>query len=326
MRESAVSIGQLDAPFRGILFIIAGISIFSIQDVVIKWISGDYSVHQILFVRSVVALVPLFVIVRLNGGLASLRTRRPVIHLVRAILMLLAYTTFYLALAAMKLADTVALFFSAPLFVTALSVPCLGEKVGFRRWAAVSVGFVGVLVMMRPGSGVVEPAALLAVAAALFYATSAMLTRRLGATDNGASMTFYATTIYVVITAGLGLALGDGALDQNGHVSLRFLLRAWVWPTWPDFALMAFCGLIAAFGFYCLSQAYRLAQVNVVAPFEYVALPWAVAWGFVFWGDIPDAQTMAGISLVVGSGLYVLHREALRGRRTVAIRGIRPRV
>ncbi|MEE8292800.1 MAG: DMT family transporter, partial [Kiloniellales bacterium] len=77
---------------------------------------------------------------------------------------------------------------------------------------------------------------------------------------------------------------------------------------------------------YCLSQAYRLAQVNVVAPFEYVALPWAVAWGFVFWGDIPDAQTMAGISLVVGSGLYVLHREALRGRRTVAIRGIRPRV
>ncbi len=95
MRESAVSIGQLDAPFRGILFIIAGISIFSIQDVVIKWISGDYSVHQILFVRSVVALVPLFVIVRLNGGLASLRTRRPVIHLVRAILMLLAYTTFY---------------------------------------------------------------------------------------------------------------------------------------------------------------------------------------------------------------------------------------
>jgi len=326
MDQSAVAPSRVDAPVMAVLCVLAGVSVFSIQDVIIKSISGSYPVHQIVFVRSLVALAPLLLIACFDGGLAGLRTRRPVAHLMRACVMLGAYTTFYLALAALPLASAVALFFVAPLMITALSHFVLGEKARLRRWLAVVTGFVGVLVITRPDQGTIDPAALLAVLAALFYTISVIATRRLGATESGASLAFSVTLIYVVLNGLVGLGIGDGSLAQEGHPSLEFLLRAWAMPDWNDFGLMAACGLIAAFGFYFLSQAYRLAQATIVAPFEYVSLPLAAVWGYLFWSEVPDGPTVFGISLIVGSGLYVLHRESLRGRRTTSGRGLRPRV
>lgn len=326
MDHSAVAPSRVDAPVKGVLCVIAGLSIFSIQDVIIKSISGTYPVHEIVFVRSLVALVPLLLIAHFDGGLSQLRTRRPWAHFVRACLMLGAYTFFYLALAALPLATAVALFFVAPLLITALSHFVLGEKSRLRRWLAVATGFIGVLVMTQPNGGAIEPAALFAVLAALFYALSVIATRLLGATESGASLAFSVTVIYVGLNGLLGLWLGGGALAQQGHPSLEFLLRAWAFPGWRDFGLMAACGLIAAFGFYFLSQAYRLAKATSVAPFEYVSLPLAAFWGFLFWNEVPDATTVLGVALIVGSGLYVLHRESVRGRRTAAGRGLRPRV
>jgi S-adenosylmethionine uptake transporter len=180
--------------------------------------------------------------------------------------------------------------------------------------------------MTQPNGGAIEPAALFAVLAALFYALSVIATRLLGATESGASLAFSVTVIYVGLNGLLGLWLGGGALAQEGHPSLEFLLRAWAFPGWRDFWLMAACGLIAAFGFYFLSQAYRLAKATSVAPFEYVSLPLAAFWGFLFWNEVPDATTVLGVALIVGSGLYVLHRESVRGRRIAAGRGLRPRV
>ncbi len=326
MDHSAAALGRVDAPVKGVLFVIAGISIFSIQDVIIKSISGSYPVHEIVFVRSLVALAPLLLIAHVDGGLARLRTRRPWAHLLRGCAMLVSYTTFYLAIVALPLASAVALFFVAPLLITALSHFVLGEKAQLRRWLAVATGFIGVLIMTQPDGGTVEPAALFAVCAALFYALSVVATRRMGATESGASLAFSATLFYVGANGLLGLWLGDGSLAQGGHPSLEFLLRAWILPTWRDFGLMAVCGVIAAFGFYFLSQAYRIAQATSVAPFEYVGLPLAALWGYLFWGEVPDGTTVLGVMLIVGSGLYVLHRESLRGRRTAAGRGLRPRI
>jgi drug/metabolite transporter (DMT)-like permease len=325
MQQAATSAEQARTPLRAVGFLVAGISIFAFQDVIIKWLSGDYPIHQILFVRSVAALGPLWLIVIFDGGWGVLRTRRLGLHLLRACLAFAAYTTFYLAVAAMPLADATALFFSAPLFVTALSAPILGERVGPRRWSAVVLGFLGMLVMLRPGLGVFEPAGLLAVACAFLYTLVIMMTRRLGRTDSGASMAVYVTLFYVPATALVGLSIGDGALAGSEHASVAFLLRAWAWPSWGDLGLMAATGLIAAFGFYGLSQAYRLGEASAIAPFEYVALPWAVVFGYLFWGDVPGAVTLAGMVLVVGSGLYVLHRESVRGRRMVTGRGLRLR-
>jgi len=326
MAHATVALGRVDAPVKGVLCVVAGICVFSIQDVIIKSMSGAYPVHQIVFVRSLVALAPLFVIAHLDGGLAGLRTRRPWAHLLRGGAMLASYTTYYLAIAALPLALAVALFFVAPLMITALSHLLLGEKAHLRRWLAVGVGFAGVVIMTRPGDGAIEPAALFAVLAALFYAVSAILTRRLGATESGPSLAFSATLVYLAANALLGLSLGDGALAQSTHPSLEFMLRAWAWPSGHDLALMALCGLIAAFGFYFLSQAYRLAPAASVAPFEYVGLPLAALWGYLFWSEVPMATTVLGVVLIVGSGLYVLHRESVRGRRVAAGRGLRLRV
>lgn len=326
MDHSAVAPSRVDAPVKGVLCVIAGISVFSIQDVIIKSISGSYPVHEIVFFRSFVALPLLLVIAHFDGGLAQLRTRRPWAHILRGCAMLGSYTTYYLAIAALPLAMAVALFFVAPLLITALSHFLLGEKAQLRRWLAVATGFVGVLIMTRPASDAIEPAIFLAVLAALFYAISVIATRRLGATESGASLAFTVTLVYFAANGLLGLWLGDGALARDGHPSLEFLLRAWVFPSWRDLALLAACGLIAAFGFYFLSQAYRVAKATSVAPFEYVGLPLAALWGYLFWSEVPDRTTVLGVALIVGSGLYVLHRESVRGRRTAAGRGLRPRV
>ncbi len=314
MDHSAVAIGRVDAPVKGVLFVIAGISIFSIQDVIIKSISGSYPVHEIVFVRSLVALAPLLLIAHFDGGLARLRTRRPWAHLLRGCAMLVSYTTFYLAIVALPLASAVALFFVAPLLITALSHFVLGEKAQLRRWLAVATGFIGVLIMTQPDGGTIEPAALFAVCAALFYALSVMATRRMGATESGASLAFSATLLYVGANGLLGLWLGDGSLAQGGHPSLEFLLRAWVVPAPADGLIMVATGGLAAIGAYLISQAYRISQAGLIAPFEYIALPLSILWGVVFFGDWPDALGWVGTALIAGAGLYVFYRETIAGR------------
>ncbi len=326
MQDSAIAVARPDTPFKAIGCLVGGIGLFSIQDVVVKSLSGAYPVHELVFVRAVVALLPLMLLVHWQGGIAALHTKRPWFHALRGSCAFLAYTGYYLALAAMPLAEAVALFFSAPLFVTALAVPFLGESVGPRRWLAVCLGFVGVLIMMQPGAAVFEPAALLALLAALAYAASIIMTRRLGVSDSGVAMAFYGQLAYLPLAAVIGLTLGGGLAVESQHPSVQFLARAWVWPTWPDLALMSLCGLIAGFGFYLLSQAYRLAPANVVTPFEYTAVPIAMVFGFVVWGEVPGPASLAGIALVVGSGLYVLRRERVRGQKPLADKGLRSRV
>lgn len=316
----------LNEQTKGIAFVCAGVFIFTLQDVAIKWMSGTYPVHQIVFFRSLVAIVLVTAIVHFDGGLSRLRTKRSGLHLVRSVLMFVSYTSYYLSIAVLPLADAISLAFSAPLFITALSVPFLGERVGLRRWVAVLVGFLGVVVMVRPGFGVFEPAALLALLCALAYAVGQMIARRLGVTDSGSVMAFYATVLYLVASGVIGLAIGNGALDEGGHPSIAFLVRAWSWPVPFDLALMASIGVVAAFGFYFLSQAYRVAEPTAVAPFEYSGLPWVVLWGYLIFGNIPSLHTVVGIVLVVGAGFYVLHRESKTGRVVAARKGLfRPR-
>ncbi|MEM7170787.1 MAG: DMT family transporter [Pseudomonadota bacterium] len=316
-----------DTSFRGVPFVIAGVLVFTLQDVIIKSISGVYPVHEVMFLRNALALIPILFLVRLEGGFGLLRTRRPWAHLLRAIGMFVSYLLFYLGIAALPLADAVTLFFIAPLLITALSVPFLGEKVGLRRWSAVAVGLLGMVIVLRPGSGLMDPAALLMVGSALAYAVVAIITRRIGKTETASAMAFYACWAYVVAGAGLGLALGDGSYaSTDSHASLDFMLRAWRWPTTFDFGLLCACAVITAIGFYCLSQAYRESEASVVAPFEYIAIPLATLWGYVFWDHLPDRYVLLGMAMIIGSGLYVLRREATQSRKVAAGRGLRPKV
>ncbi len=298
--------------FAGILLLCAGAFVFSLQDVVIKWVSGTYPVSQVLAVRSVVALAPILLLLHLDGGVAGLRTRHPGMLLFRGGLLFICYTAYYLAIAAMPLAEAVSLFYSAPLFIVALAAPLLGERVGPGQWFAALLGFLGVLVICRPGLGMVEPAALLAVLSAAVYAGGAVAARGLGRTERASIMTFYHNAVNLAAALLLGLVAGGGGYATSDHDSVQFLLRAWVVPGARDGLVLASTGFIAALGSWCLSNACRVAPANLVAPFEYSAITWVVLWGFLFWGEVPGPAVAVGVAMIVGAGLYVL-RSGDRG-------------
>lgn len=299
----------------GIACAVAAVTILVLQDSLIKWLSGDYPLHEIVLVRAASAVCVTLFAMRLEGGMHLLRTRRLGLHLVRTGLLIVANSAFFLALAAMTIAEATAILFVAPLLITALSALMLSETVGPRRWFAVCVGLAGVIVMLRPGEGALELVAVLPLVAAAAYALMQIITRRLGTTERASTIAFYAQSGFIVVSIVVGLVAGHGRFAPDDDPSLAFLLRAWTVPSAPDAALFLGIGVLNGIGGYLMSQAYRISRPSVLAPFEYVALPMSVMWGVVFFGDWPDAITYAGMALICGSGLYVLHREAVVGRR-----------
>jgi drug/metabolite transporter (DMT)-like permease len=233
-----------------------------------------------MLIRALFAMVVVLAIVQLEGGLKLLKTRRPVLHFFRGSLLVLANVFFFLGLATLPFAETVALFFVAPLFICILSLPVLGEKVGPSRWLVIFIGLCGVVVMVRPGAEVFALTSLLPILAALSYAIMQMMTRKLGIHEKAGTLTFYIQFAFIVISSIIGLSIGDGRLNMMDNPTSEFLLRAWSWPPIADLGLLALCGLIVAFGGYLLSQAYRLGQASAVAPFEYSSLPFALIIGY----------------------------------------------
>ena len=309
MAHLATPLPSPRAGASGIGYLVAGIAVFSVQDLILKLLSGTYPLYEAMVLRSLTAFPLLLLLVHLNGGVGTLVTPAMRKMLWRGLLLFASYSAYYLALASLPLATTVALFFTAPLFITVLSVLLLRETVGPRRWVAVIAGFGGVVVMVRPGSDLFDWAALLALGAGLAYAVSMITARRLGATETAAALAFWGNVVFLGCALLMALAFGSGAHADQMHPSLGFLTRGWVAPSLRDLALMMLCGGIAAAGLTLLTQAYRVSASAVVAPFEYTAMIWGVLYGWLFWRDWPDAMGWTGIFIIVGAGLYVLYRE-----------------
>jgi drug/metabolite transporter (DMT)-like permease len=253
------------------------------------------------------ALPFVLLIVHFHGGWRTLLSSRYRLLIGRSVLMLTAYTGYYLAMPVLPLAEIVALTFTVPLIVAALAGPMLGEIVGIKRWLAVLIGFAGVLVILRPGSGVTEWAALLPLMGAFTYAVSQILARRLGRGETTTSvMTFYQNAVYLVGGLVLGALLGHGGFAGSSDPTLEFFVRAWSLPGALDFALLAACGPISVAGIWLLTNAYRVTEANRVTFFEYSAIVWAVLWGYLVWNDVPDRWTVLGAALVVGAGIFML--------------------
>ncbi|WP_299043517.1 DMT family transporter [uncultured Tateyamaria sp.] len=304
----------------GILFVLIGVFCISINDMLIKQLSGAYPLHQIVFARSAIGILFSLIIVQYEGGFGILRTNTPWQHALRGVLIVIANMTFFVGLAVLPLADVTALFFVAPLFITLLSVPMLGERVGPLRLSAVAIGFAGVVIMQRPwadaGSLDVNRIVLvLPVLAALTYALNQVLTRKLGVASKASAMAVYIQATFIIVSAGFYIVAGDGRFAEGTtNEPLIFLLRAWVWPSGADMWVFAGLGLNAAIIGYCLSQAYRLADAATVAPFEYIGLPLAVFWGWAVFGDLPVLEVWIGILLILGAGLFVYVRERQKAR------------
>ncbi len=276
---------------RGIAYIVAAMAVLSTMDTLIKWLAAHFPIMQIYLFRALFALVPILFWVARSGTFVALRTDRFLAHVWRSAFGIVALVSFIYALRHMPLTDAVAIGFSAPLMITAFSSPLLGERVGGRRWAAVGFGFIGVIVMIRPGSSLFHPVALIALISALSYALGIIAIRRMIRTESTPAMAFY----FSLNGAAVGLA------------SIPF---GWVWPSGPQLLALLSVGLLGGIGQLLLTAAYRLAPAAVIAPFDYTAMLYVTILGYVVFGELPDAALIIGAAIVVASGLILVRGES----------------
>lgn len=294
---------------RSILSLCLGVLVFSLQDPLVKSVSSVYPVTEVMAIRSIVALPILIILVRADVGLRAILSKRFALLAIRAFIQFTSYTVYYLAIAALPLADAVALYFMAPLFIMALAGPYLGERVSWQTLATVLIGMLGVIVMMRPGAGLFDWAAMLSLGSALLYGFSQLMARKIGDTESSTVMAFYQNGAYLIGAAIVAGTFHLAGITHAVHPSVEFLVRPWIWPTLPDFLKMATCGFIASAGMILLSQGYRLAPANRVATFEYTGILWSPLWGFLFFAEVPRSTTVIGAVLIIGAGLLALNSE-----------------
>lgn len=306
MGMSMTSPASADNKLLAVLYACAAVGISSGGDTVVKWLSDNYAVHQILVVRCLIGIPILAFIVHKQASLASLVSPGMGLSLLRGLIMSSAYLAFILSIAAMPMADSVAIYFAMPLIVAVIAGPLLGEHVALHRWIAIIAGLVGVIVMINPGSGVLEPAALLALYSAFGYAVSQTLSRLVVRRVPPAAMAFHTNLVYLSLAVILALVFTLIDMSAVHHKSVAFLARPWHWPSLIDFGAMLLLGSTVAFAMVLFAMAYKTAESSFVAPFEYSAMFWAAAFGFFVFGDIPGSRTLWGGAIVLLAGLFML--------------------
>jgi drug/metabolite transporter (DMT)-like permease len=286
---------QMRARLTGIGLMCGAVLAFACLDATAKYLNGYMDTMQVVWARYTGAFVLTLFIFNPVSRPGLMRTRRPVLQLVRSAMLLGSTVTNFLAFRYLQLDQALAILFSTPFIVAVLAGPLLGEWIGWRRWVAILVGFAGVLLVTRPGVGGVHWAALYSVASAAFYALYIVATRVLSKSDTTDTTLFYSNLV--------------GAVAM-----LPVMPFVWTMPDslWIVFLMVVF-GAFGSFGHYLLIVAHRLAPASVLAPFMYTQLVWATGFGYWVFGDVPSHWTLAGAAVVVASGLYLLHRERVRG-------------
>jgi drug/metabolite transporter (DMT)-like permease len=273
---------------------VLGVASFAAMDAIGKWAVRDFCVFQVLTVRSAVAAAILLALAPYFGGREVLRTSQPAAHVLRSLSSTAAFLLFFAAVRVMPLADAIAIEFGGPFLVVALSVPLLSERVGRRRWIAVAVGFLGMLLVAQPTGRGFRPEALLVLLASVSYSLMMVLTRWMAERSGGKERTF---TFLVYTFAVQGLV---GVLGAPG---------GWVRMSGFDVALTSAMGVFTLCGHLGVTAAFQRAPASVVAPFEYTALAWATVFGFLFFGDFPGAMVWIGVAIIVAAGLYNIQKE-----------------
>ncbi len=281
-----------------ISYLLLGMLLLSSMDAVAKMMmDADYPVVQVMAVRSWIILPVMIVWMSLKGRASfnQLKTKRWKAHVSRAAIGFCAPFFFFYALTTMPLADATVLFFTAPFIMTALSIPWFGEKVGLHRWFSIIIGFVGVVIIIQPGSDTFQPSAVLAMIGCIAYSLISLMARWMGDTETSFSMVFY-------FNLGVGV-IASAALPFYWAPIL--MEHAW---------LFVAVALLALLGHICLTKAFTIGEIATITPFEYSSLIWAVLFGYLFWGDFPKIHVWAGTGIIVTCGLYILYREKKKSR------------
>ena len=289
----------------GALGVVFGLGAILAQDVIMKNLSVHYSVIQLIFVRSVFALLILSCLLPFISGSKVLQSNRKGVQILRGSLQFLSFSCYYIALKSMPILDLVTIFFSAPLIAVALSVPILKERVSTKHWIAICMGFAGALLMIGPkGLGFDQGIALLALVAAILYAGSIVATRILGESDQGATTALYTAIMYAVL-AGLSVSVMEFIYPLVMPDSYSPTTDYWIAPTMQHMGLLVVAGIAVCVAFLLLAHAYRQAPVSILAPWEYSALIWGGVFGYLFWNELPSTVTIFGALLIVSSGIYI---------------------
>ena len=294
---------------KGILFILTGMALFSIQDSLIKYIFEDTALYELYFGRTLTALVLLALYLKITSQKLVMKTYYPLLTTVRVICFFFGFSFFYISLTYMSLAMANALFFSSPFFISILAIVFLGEKVGIRRWLAIIVGFIGVYIVLNPNFENFDYTKLAPVACALFYAISMTITKITSDKDSVYSQMFHLYIGAIGISIIFFIFTGKGQFNTFSDPTLQFILREWFTnPTysWPFIIIM---GLVASLSFYFVFSAYSIASPSVVSLFEYSLIIWAIIIGYLLFNDIPTVRTFIGVALIIGAGVYIYIRE-----------------
>ena len=275
---------------RGITLMMVGVAMFSIGDAAVKFLTTEYEIVQIVWARYMFHALLFLAIFSRIGLKRQITTVRPWLQFGRSILLLLATIFFFTAVRYLSLAEATSITFVSPLLVTAFSIPLLGERVRFRRWIAIMVGFVGVLIIVRPGLGVMHWAAILPLGTAVCYAFYQILTRIAARTEDSRTSLFWTSAVGAILTSAV-------------------VPFAWTVPSPFAWVLMIGTGLIFGFGHFLLIKGFEVAPASSLAPFMYTGLIWVTIIGYLLFGDFPDQFTILGGLIVIASGLYVWHRE-----------------
>lgn len=290
--------GASENPFKGIVCMVAGGALITLSDAIMKLFAGRIPAGEILFIRNSFTLVVIAAVALKIGSMLLLRPKNIRGQAMRAACLIASAFLFVAGIAHTPLANAIAITFTGPLIITALAVPMLGEQVGWRRWAAVAVGFIGVLVVIRPGSDAFTWGSVLILIGAATGAVRDIITRRLCATE---------TSLSILLVSSAALALAGLATAPFG----------WKPVSPSDVGLLAVSGVLVASAHYLMIEAFRLAEAAVVAPFKYTNVIWAVLFGYLIWDHVPDRWTFAGAAILVASGLYILERESRLRRRRI---------
>jgi drug/metabolite transporter (DMT)-like permease len=291
---------RADRPFKGIALILASTIFLGVSDVTAKYLSTTLPSIEIAWIRFVVFALIMVPAMTPGSPLFALPTNRLGLQLLRGLTVLASSLFFISGLSFLPIAEASATGFVAPLFVTALSIIFLGEKVGLRRWIATAIGLVGVIIILRPGSGAFHPAAFFPIVSALAWAGTLIMTRMMSGTERAITVMTYSSIAGVCILTAL----------------VPFV---WVAPSWHDVMLGVFIGVASTTGQWIVVLAFRYAGASVLAPFSYTQLLWVSIGGFLVFGEVPDAYTVIGAAFIVASGLYTAHRERVRRSQLLAV-------
>jgi drug/metabolite transporter (DMT)-like permease len=286
-----------ESTLAGISLMLAGMTLFSINDALGKWLLGAYTVGELLLIRSVAALIVIAPFLCRTGVSAFARAPRPGLQLLRVVLSTMEVAMFFWAVSYLPLADTVTFYLAGPIYVTALSVFLLREKVGWRRWTAVLTGFAGVLLAMRPSAATLTLPAMIALTGSMAFALLMIVTRSLRETDNS-------VLVFGQLT---GTLLFGAVLAPFG----------WVTPSALDLTLLCLFGVLSILALACVNLSLKRAPASVVVPYQYAIIVWAVVLGYWVFGDVPDPFTLAGAAIIILAGLYIFWREQMQARTEI---------